>query len=649
MTRHARSRARPRGGARRRAVGLVVLALAGAALQPGAARGAGETEPPRIRHIVFPGAEQLSERTLRGVMRLKPQSWWQPFRRNYYYGPDHLQADLGRVLLRYRDAGFPFARVEEARVRYVSHDRVDLEIPVREGPCIRVRRVDVLGATGKLRDRLTASIDTRPGSPAREVALQTEEEKLRQICAEEGHALAEVTREMRFCRDSVEVRYWIAYGPLARFGEVHVTGAERTRERVVRREARLRRGDILRRSRILNYQSRLFDLGLFRSVRITPAFCDTCPRTPGEIGVDLVAAVSEKKPGWYGFGLGYSSADQVRLVGEWGYRNLMGRARSLQATALVAYPVGAALEEVGAGVKERQLELTYTEPWVFRTPLRGQVRGYLRYNREATLEEDILGLALQARRDIGRWSGLIGSIENKWIQTTDTTVARVHYQTRFLSVAISEDRRDFPLDPHTGQLNLLLAEYAGGFLGGSASFVRWTGSHAAYLPLGRAAAYRARLGYIRPMGRGVAQTAGGRELLSVPFDERFRAGGGTTVRGHAEKSLGPYEGGQPLGGLALIVANAELRFPVFWQISGALFLDAGNLWEDYRQITAARWTRGLRSREFSDLDMNYSFGAGVRLRTPVGPLRLDYGTSLNRALRPGTSRAEWHFSLGQAF
>jgi outer membrane protein assembly complex protein YaeT len=648
MTRHAPSRAS--AGAGRRAAALVLLALVAGA-PAGFAQESVEPEPPRIRHIIFPGAEHLSERTLRGVMRLKAQSWWQPFRRNYYYGPDHLEADLGRVLLRYRDAGFPFARFEEARVRYVSPDRVDLELPVREGACIRVHRVDVQGVAGALRERLTSSIDTRPGSPAREVALQTEEEKLRQICEEEGYGLAEVTREMHFRADSVDVRYWIAYGPLARFGEVHVTGVERTREHVVRREARMKSGDVLRRSRILNYQSRLFDLGLFRSVRITPAFCDTCPPTQGEIVVDLVAAVSEKKPGWYGFGLGYSSADQVRLVGEWGYRNLMGRARSLQATALVAYPVGAALKDVGAGVKERQLELTYTEPWVFRTPLRGQVRGYLRYNREATLEEDILGLALQARRDLGRWSALIGSIESKWIQTTDTTVARAHYQTRFLSVALSQDRRDFPLDPHTGQLSLLLAEYAGGFLGGSASFVRWTGSHAAYQPLGRAAtaAYRVRLGYIHPIGRGVAQTSGGRELLSVPFDERFRVGGGTTVRGHAEKSLGPYDGDQPLGGLALVVANAELRFPVFWQISGALFLDAGNLWEDYRQITAARWTRGLRSREFSDLDLNYSMGVGVRLRTPVGPLRLDYGTSLNRALRPGTSRSEWHFSLGQAF
>jgi outer membrane protein assembly factor BamA len=121
------------------------------------------------------------------------------------------------------------------------------------------------------------------------------------------------------------------------------------------------------------------------------------------------------------------------------------------------------------------------------------------------------------------------------------------------------------------------------------------------------------------------------------------------VRGHAAKSLGPSADGQPLGGLAMLVANAELRLPLVWQLGAAVFLDAGNVWESYQQLRPLRWTHGLRSATYSELDVNYSAGAGIRLRTPVGPLRLDYGVNLNRALAPGASRGEWHFSLGQAF
>jgi outer membrane protein insertion porin family len=86
-----------------------------------------------------------------------------------------------------------------------------------------------------------------------------------------------------------------------------------------------------------------------------------------------------------------------------------------------------------------------------------------------------------------------------------------------------------------------------------------------------------------------------------------------------------------------------------WQLGAAVFLDAGNVWESYQQLRPLRWTHGLRSATYSELDVNYSAGAGIRLRTPVGPLRLDYGVNLNRALAPGASRGEWHFSLGQAF
>jgi hypothetical protein len=88
MARRAPSRAS--AGAGCCAVALVLLALvAGAPV--GLAQEAGEPEPPRIHQILFPGAEHLSAGTLRDAMRLKAKSWWQPYRRNYYYGPDHLE------------------------------------------------------------------------------------------------------------------------------------------------------------------------------------------------------------------------------------------------------------------------------------------------------------------------------------------------------------------------------------------------------------------------------------------------------------------------------------------------------------------------------------------------------------------------------
>jgi outer membrane protein assembly complex protein YaeT len=648
-----RARHAERQPARVPGVGRALL-LAALFLAPALASGqeAGPPSPPRIGRIEFQGATAISAGKLRDQMLLKQKSWWKPFQKNYFLGADQLERDLERVLALYRDEGYLLARAVGVTVTQPSPERVDLTIALDEGIRAYVRDLTVAGAPGSVVERAEERLAEREGEPLREALLTGDELFLQTLCEEEGYALASVTREVRFIADSVDVILWVEAGPRVRVGEIEIAGLTRTKSTVVRREIRLAPGDYYRRSRALTSQERLFDLGLFRTVRIVPVPADSLgPRLDQpEITMDLRVTLAEKAPGWYGFGLGLSSADQLRLIGEWGYRNLMGRARALQATGVLSYALTAEEGVRRAGANERQIELVYTEPWVIG-PLWGQLRTYAHFNREATFEEEILGLVLGARRDLNRFDRLFGSIENKWVSTTDTTVAQADYQTRFLSLSFSADRRDFALDPHRGSYFLSRGEFAGGFLGGAASFGRGVANASLYFPLAPRAtwALRVRGGAIHPIGSGVAGEGEESDLLRVPFEERFRAGGGTTVRGYAEGSLGPYSGdGQALGGLALALFNAELRFPLIWEFAGAFFLDAGNVWEDFSSMTASNWLNAWKGAAYSPHDVAYGFGGGLRFHTPVGPLRLDYGIKVGRG-RPGTGQSEWHFSLGQAF
>lgn len=639
----------------RRAIVLALLAAA-LPLSAGPAGAAREREalpePPRIRRIVFQGAEQIPEGKLRGVMRLRQKAWYRPFELNAFHGSDQLERELERVLALYRSEGYVMARVEGVTVEYRSPEWVDLEIRIDEGRRAYVRSLTLDGVPATVEKAIAERFARWPGSPLRESLLLTDEQELQLRCEEEGYALAQISHEIRFGADSVDVVLWVDAGPLVRVGRIDIAGLTRTRRRVVAREIRLAEGDLYRRSRALASQERLFDLGLFRTVRIVPVGADTLGRQLArpEIQLDLRVTVAEKPPGWYGFGLGLSSADQVRLLGEWGYRNLMGRARALQVKGLLSYALSSETGVRRAGPKERQLELIYTEPWVLG-PLWGQARAYVHFNREATFEEEIYGLVLGARRDLSRIERLYGSIENKWVATTDTTVTEDRYQTRFLSLSLAADRRDFALDPRGGSYVQVRGEYAGGFLGGAASFGRAVANASFYLPLapGLSWAWRVRGGLIHPFGEGLDVEEGAPDLLRVPFEERFRAGGGTTVRGYSEGSLGAYSGeGQALGGLVMLLANLEIRFPIVWEFGGAVFLDAGNVWTDAGEVTMERWGHAWKRAEYSPLDVAYGLGAGLRFTTPVGPLRLDYGLKIGRE-RPGTGLGEWHFSLGQAF
>jgi outer membrane protein assembly factor BamA len=133
------------------------------------------------------------------------------------------------------------------------------------------------------------------------------------------------------------------------------------------------------------------------------------------------------------------------------------------------------------------------------------------------------------------------------------------------------------------------------------------------------------------------------------------------VRGYFENEIGNRFGGvdsagndlrENRGGEVLLLGSVEARFPLIWILSGAVFVDAGNVWERPQDITLERiFTVTGSGAGYSD--MRYSAGTGIRIRTPVGPVRFDYGWKLRRA-KPeerdlSSTRGTFHFSLGQAF
>ena len=115
--------------------------------------------------------------------------------------------------------------------------------------------------------------------------------------------------------------------------------------------------------------------------------------------------------------------------------------------------------------------------------------------------------------------------------------------------------------------------------------------------------------------------------------ERFFAGGGNTVRGYGQDSLGPHDFFGATGGNALLVFNQEVRFPIVWRFRGVGFIDAGNVFETVPDISFA--------------DLAVGTGLGLRVETPVGLFRFDYGFALRRDDDEPTGR--FYFSIGQAF
>ncbi|PYL64255.1 MAG: hypothetical protein DMF25_07760, partial [Verrucomicrobia bacterium] len=142
-------------------------------------------------------------------------------------------------------------------------------------------------------------------------------------------------------------------------------------------------------------------------------------------------------------------------------------------------------------------------------------------------------------------------------------------------------------------------------------------------------AFGARAGLVHSLNN-----SGPDEATTLPIDERFFNGGATTVRSYGERDLGPHDPkGNPIGGEFFTVFNVEYTFPIYGELQGAVFYDAGNLLPT--------------SEEPGVDDMHYAIGAGLRYKLPIGPIRLDYGVNPDR--QPGEDIGAFHFSFGFAF
>ncbi|HWP44880.1 MAG TPA: outer membrane protein assembly factor, partial [Blastocatellia bacterium] len=208
-----------------------------------------------------------------------------------------------------------------------------------------------------------------------------------------------------------------------------------------------------------------------------------------------------------------------------------------------------------------------------------------------------------------------------------------------LGLSIARDSRDNAFEPTTGQLSLGSVSLASKLLGGNEQFGKILLEHSRYYPIRR---FRDTVYSVS--GRlGLASPYGGADTL--PISERFFAGGPRDLRGFGFEEAGPRGDivdpttgavidTQPLGGNAVLVINNELRFPIYGILGGTLFADTGNVFR--------------RVRDFRIQDLTQTIGFGLRLKTPIGPVRFDLAfLVLNRP--EGQPSFRRHFTFGQTF
>jgi len=568
-----------------------------------------------VESVTFSAHRALPDERLRARMETRPPGVLRPG----LFRQDVLDRDLLVLLSLYRSEGYPEATVGPADVVFAAdRRRARITIPIAEGPGLVVGAITVEGARVFEPREILAAVPLQPGDPWHRQRAEEGQRGVDRLYARRGFLAAEVALETTRREGVVDVRFRVQEGEPTRVGRIVISGLVRTKEHVVRRELPFREGDPVNPEELIEAERRLAALGLFERVTVGPL---QPPRTPF---ADVTLDLRERKPWRLDFGIGFSTDEGARGFVEVGHDNLFGTGRKFSLREKVTR-------------RGDRTDLTYVEPWVLGTRWQGQAGLFREDRSEIGFELERFGGSAALERDLfpRRISGLSGALRyriesvdrfnvNPTLAAADVVPGRQVIAS--LTPSLTLDRRDHRLDPRRGSLHRLSLEGAGAPLGSDANFLKASGEthwFFQWLPP-TVFALSARV--------GLATTVGG--TRNLPIEDRFFAGGGTTVRGYRDKRVGPLDaGGNPTGGDALVVLNAEWRFPIWRWLGGTLFADTGAVTPEVGDLRNPRFKTGV--------------GAGLRLNSPVGPLRLDFGYALNRI--PGEQRWQISFTVGHPF
>jgi outer membrane protein insertion porin family len=447
------------------------------------------------------------------------------------------------------------------------------------------------------------------------------------------NAVVDAERELNPQTGNIDITYNLDGKELVYVGKVEVRGNTKTKDVVVRRELRIYPGQKFDGDKIGRSKERLYNLGLFEDVSF-----DTEPTEDPNVQ-NLIVNVKETKTGQFSFGGGYSSIDYLVGFVEVEQKNF----------DIMNFPSfqGAGQDLVirgEIGMVRQNYNISWTEPWIFGWPY---LFGFDFYNSSHKRRTDIgwpydesrTGGDLRLGKELTdnlRADGMyrleqvrIGDIVDNASQ--DLMNERGTNWISSVMVGLTYDSRDNVFNTTRGFLVNATIEDAGGFIGGSKDFVKGTGTAAIYHTFLKQFT-------VELKGRTGLSGAYG-DSNDVPIYERFFAGGANTIRGYKERSVGPRDPGsnEPIGGKALIVGNAECTFPIYEKVlKGALFYDAGNVWKSARNIfTSGSYKQGI--------------GVGVRVKTPLGPFKLDYGWPLVKPDGGDKQEGQVYFSISRGF
>lgn len=552
--------------------------------------------------------------------------------RNLYYNRGYIQVQVSDPIIEERPLTVHTHEFMGQTETYTTSNEVAIKLHIQEGDQFRIGSVSLKGNTTLTDNELLKEIRLKRGDVFSRETLRQDVSRVMERYDSIARPFAGVVPLFNIDQEkkTVALAFEIQEGGEVRIGRIDITGNNKSRDKVVRREMRLDEGDLYSKKALKRSYERINNLNFFESVDIAPE------RRLQEPVMDLNIRVKEKMTGNLSIGGGYSSVDKLMAIAEITQGNLGGRGQLLKF-------------KVQWGATRKIYMVSFMEPYLFDKALWGRVD---LYNQDQNfdgykLKSNGFGLGIGKsfteyvagslrysldQSDIYSITTAPTYLLQRQIDSYGTTIT-----TSSLTANLSRDSRDFYLDPKTGSRNTVFVQYAGGPLGGGPNFIKSVADSAWYFPVFWDTVFmaRGRVGFVDSLIE-----------LPIPTGERFFVGGAGTVRGYRYGTIGttgpdgPNEVGPDgavtrIGGNKQLVFNIEYTFPIVpaARLKGVLFYDMGRAFNNEEPLRP--------------MQLRHSYGWGFWWLSPMGPLRFEWGYVINKKATDQPSQFE--FSIGTLF
>lgn len=582
-----------------------------------------------VRKVTFRGNKTLKKDFLLENMALNEVSWLEKKftkKEPFLYSNELMDLDLERLKRIYQSEGFLNVQTSLRPLEVNEKKRtVKVIIEIEEGEPVVIdtisiavirntRNIDV----DSLYKKFSGKLNLKEGKRFRDEALKQDTRFIEDAFRSLGYAYSSADYRLSFKPEeyTTGIQYTVQPGPISHVGETRISGNNRVSEEFIRKQLKYKEGELYDKSQLDRTRQNLYSLQLFRVVSVLP---NRDPETqkstiPVNIYIEEAPRISTR------FGAGYGTEDKFRTFLDLNYRGFLGGARRinlyLKHSALEPYSVRLRWiqprflgfnstisvnpflirnKEPGYDTRTFGVNIPFSYP--FSPSTTGKITYYLENVQQQIEEGDSEFLDRESNKFLYNKSGIL------------------------LSGIFNSSTPSF--SPEKG-INFSLGYKINGHIFGSDfNYTKLWGDFRTYHDLGDfILAFRVMAG-----GISSADSSG-----FIPVEDRFYSGGSNSIRGWNRSELGPKrESGTPLGGKSIFESNIEIRYPLVWRLSLVAFFEAGNVWEK-------TWTY-----DFNHL--GYAAGSGLRIETPIGPVRFDVGVPVWNEKRS----AQFFISVGQAF